>query len=105
MSAACDLRKDQDEKEAGHSKIKAWLAIYAARFGEKSSEEDITIIPYRNKWPLFQEYQQDCFALNEKAYEKSHFYDTFNKFAVELKISLTRNTGTFLTCTVCDASD
>ena len=39
VSAACDLRKDQDEKEAGHSKIKAWLAIYAARFGEKSSEE------------------------------------------------------------------
>ena len=88
--------------------IVTWMKLFAKHVGDKLPDEDITVLPYCMHClkPLFEEYQDDLNAaqgLFGKPAEKSHFYDIFNQKSVELKIRLTRDTGSFVTCIVCDA--
>ena len=70
-------------------------------------DEDITVLPYRRKTALFEEYRDDCNSsgihMLAKQAEKAYFFRVFDRESNHLKIRLQRGKGSFVSCTVCDA--
>jgi hypothetical protein len=107
--------KDRENKKEKENKtelaFKDWLVSFSSKFNEKSSTDDKhTVLPFRNVKPLYNQYVND-FQMDEflqsrpQPLSSSQFGKLFNMFSNQLNIRLTRNTGDFLSCTVCDAYD
>jgi hypothetical protein len=50
------------KKEKGNTTeliIKDWLRNYASQFNERSSMEEVTVLPYRNVKPVYHQYKAD----------------------------------------------
>ena len=71
--------------------------------GDQLPSEDITVLPYRHLNAIHEEYIDDMENIGEKIASDSHFNECFNELTNTLKIRLCRDTGSFVTCTVCDA--
>ena len=91
--------------------VKDWLSNYSRKFCDHSStEENVTVLPFRNVRPIYNLYKLDfesdvSLRTQNRPLSPSQFYNLFNNYSNELKIRLKRNTGKFLSCTVCDAYD
>ena len=91
--------------------VKDWLYNYSRKFCEQSStEKNVTVLPFRNVRPIYNVYKLDfesdvSLRTQKQPLSSSQFYKLFNIYSNELKIWLKRNTGEFLSCTVCDAYD
>ena len=93
--------------------VKDWLYNYSRKFCEQSStEKNVTVLPFRNVRPIYTVYKLDfesdvSLQTQKQPLSSSQFYNCklFNIYSNELKIRLKRNTGKFLSCTVCDAYD
>ena len=99
----------EKENTRGHI-IKDWLQSYSKRFAEKSSTDKITVLPFQNIKPIYNEYKEDfqndvSLRLQKSPLSESQFGKLFNKYSYELGIRVTRDVGTLLSCTVCDAYD
>ena len=66
-------------------------------------DEDISVLPYRQLNAIYEEYKDDMNLIGETISSQSHFNATFNEVSTDLKIWLCRDTGAFVTCSVCDA--
>ena len=57
MSAALDVYIQKEEKPCPkRDEVVAWLVLFAKHAGDKMLDEDITVLPYRRKTALFEEY-------------------------------------------------
>lgn len=98
----------KETNSKGKTEIKCWIEQYGSQCGDKMPHEQVTVLPYRNIKPIYEEYEadiQESKPTDAKKKCRSYFYRTFNKACAELKMRLARNTGDFLNCTVCDAYD
>lgn len=83
--------------------ISAWLPIFSKNVGDQMPDEDVTVLPYRNLNAVFEEYCDDMTLIGEPTASESHFNNVFNACSNEQKVRMCRDTGTFVTCTACDA--
>lgn len=83
--------------------ISAWLPIFSKDVGDQLPDEDITVLPYRHVSAIYEEYSDDMKLIGEPVASESRFNDVFNECSNEQKIRLCRDTGSFVTCTACDA--
>ena len=105
-----DVYIQKDEKRSPkRDEVIVWLVLFAKRAGDKMPDEDITVLPYRRKTALFEEYQDviDCNSsgihMLAKPAEKAYFFRFFDRENNHLKIRLQRDKGSFVSCTVYDA--
>lgn len=93
----------KNEKTPLRDQISGWLSIFAKQVGDRMPNEDVTVLPYRQLNAIYEEYSDDMGLIGEPVASESHFNHTFNLCSTDLKLRLCRDTGTFVTCTVCDA--
>jgi hypothetical protein len=94
------------DKALKTNEMVAWLRLFADSVGDKMPDEDITVLPYQQIKPIYEEYIDDIQAASGtfgEPLKQTHFYNTFNKVCSTLKLRLARSTGSFVVCTVCDA--
>ena len=46
------------------SEVKAWLLLFAKHVGDKLPDEQVTVLPYRQIKPIWEEYKDDVLAGN-----------------------------------------
>ena len=88
------------------NEVRSWILLFAKHVGDKAPNETVTVLPYRQVLPIWQEYVDDIEAGDGqfgKPCGLTHFRNIFNKVSVQHKIRLLRNTGSFVTCTICTA--
>jgi hypothetical protein len=101
----------KEKEEAVSLGVRDWLSNYAKRFNEKSPTDGVSVLPFRNIKPVYEEYKRDfqtdlyLQAHRKTPLSRTQFGKWFNKLSNELNIRVTRDTGDFLSCTVCDAYD
>ena len=83
--------------------ITAWLEIFAKHVGDKMPHEKMIVLPYREISAVYEEYVDDMNVIKENAASQSYFGQVFNACCNDSGVRLCRDTGTFVTCTVCDA--
>ena len=103
-AVARDKKHDnaQERSPKRHS-ITVWLQAFAKVVGDKLPEEAVTVLPFRRLRALHEEYFDDMNMLGFEPAKQRHFDAVFNEVSNELKIRLCRDTGSFVTCNVCDA--
>ena len=107
LGAAFQDRKTADKLEAQKkNEIKTWLLLFAKHVGDNLPNELVTVLPYWQKMPIWQEYTDDLttakFVYRAPA-KISHFRSVFNKVSVKHNICLLRKSGLFVTCSICTA--
>jgi hypothetical protein len=110
LSAALDTllsTRTRGLKSRMRDEFVVWLHVFAKNVGDKLPDENMTVLPYKNLFSIYEEYRNDLQTAGEQAYgkpcSKAHFYRLFNKEKGSMKIRLKRSTGSFVRCTVCDA--
>jgi hypothetical protein len=108
LSVLGDTHESKELKRSPkRDEIVAWLSLFANHVGDKLPDEDITVLPYRSLSGVYDEYVEDLNSESGgtlKAPAKpAYFYRVFANESAGLKIRLQRNTGTFVTCKLCDA--
>ena len=105
LGEAFAKKKPKDKAVAQKkNEILAWLLLFAKYVGDKPPNESITVLPYRQIKPIWEEYVDDINSadgLFGAPATYTHFCDVFNKITIKKNIRLLRNTGSFVTCTIC----
>lgn len=108
LSAVFDRYEQKDSKPSPkRDELVAWLKLFKKHVGgEPMPNEDVTILPYRNKISIFEEYQSDLESVGcpvgGTPAKSAYFYEVFDEESVRLKIRLQRDTGTMKKCSICD---
>jgi hypothetical protein len=67
------------------------------------------VLPFRNITPIYNQYKEDFWSDDALKIQskplRSQFGKLFSMYSNQLNIRVTRDTGDFLSCTVCDAYD
>lgn len=108
LSAVCDKQIPKDDKQAPlRDEIVAWMSIFCKHVGDKLPDQQITVLPYRSLAAVYEEYVDDLNSVGSLAFGKpaksSHFYDIFAKESANMKVRLSRDSGNFVNCKICDA--
>jgi hypothetical protein len=93
----------KNEDGLKRDQISAWLRMFSKAVGDKMPHEDVLVLPYRQINAIYEEYEDDMKFIGEDVASNSWFNIVFNDFCNDNKTRLCRDTGTFVTCTVCDA--
>ena len=106
LQAVERLHKNSANKHADgklRDQITAWLQLYAKHVGDKMPNEDFIVLPLREIKAVYEEYEDDMKIIKENIASSVYFGQVFNAACNDCGVRLCRDTGTFVTCTVCDA--
>ena len=84
-------RKVSDKALASNFKkneVRSWILLFAKHVGDKAPNETVTVLPYRQVLPIWQEYVDDIEAGDGQFHPTSKTLDFWNfRFAASLRVS------------------